>query len=153
MQDGHLLVQVELLNKHFKRIKSLLGELFAQKEAIDPNAKDTRPLYAQSPYLINVMAGYKNDSTGTSINLSFNMFGKRLILASQGALPDIYEQPRPTLDLVIGQKIGKRFNLTLKGRNLLNPATKLSHEFEDKEFIFSSYKTGASYSLGLSYKI
>lgn len=125
---------------------------FKAKQEIDPNAKENRPLFAQSPFLINGIVGYKNDSIGLSINVSYNVFGKRLVIASIGALPDIYEQSRQTLNLVVGQKISDRFSLSFKATNLLNPETKLSHEFKGNEFIYSTYRTGRQFSLGLSYK-
>jgi outer membrane receptor protein involved in Fe transport len=107
---------------------------------------------SQSPFLINAIIGYKNNSLGLIMNVTYNVFGKRLVITSQGALPDIYEQSRQSLNVVLGKQITKKFKVSFKAQNLLNPETKLSHEFKGEEFVYSTFRTGRRFSLGLSYK-
>jgi len=126
------------------------AELAARRE-VDPNASETRPLFAQSPFLINGIVGYKNDSIGLAMNISYNVFGKRLVITSQGALSDIYEQSRQALNFVLAKRISEKFKISFKAQNLLNPETKLSHEFRGEEYVYSSFRTGRRVSLGLNY--
>jgi TonB-dependent receptor len=126
---------------------------FAVRKEIDENALETRSMYNQSPYIINGFINYENDSSGTSFNISYNVFGKRLVLVSQGILPDIYEMPRPSLDVNVFQKIGDRFTSSLSVKNILNPATRFVHEYGGQEFEYSSFTRGIQFSVGLKYKI
>ena len=128
------------------------AELDVRKE-IDPTVDDTRPMYGQSPYLINASTSYEQDSIGLSINLSYNVFGERLAIVSRGALPDVYEQPAPSLDLVIRKRLSDHFTLRAKAGNLLDSENKLTHTFRDEEYIFSKYNSGRNYSIGISYQL
>ena len=131
--------------------------------ATDPDHLATRPMFGQSPYILNGTFGYKNDSIGLNVNLALNMFGDRLVLVTKGGLPDIYELGRTTLDLNIAQNFGDRWKITLRARNLLNPEFKQVYKVETKsdrylispdneEFIFANYKKGRQFSISVSYK-
>ena len=131
--------------------------------ATDPDHLATRPMFGQSPYILNGTLGYKNDSIGLNVNLAVNMFGDRLVLVTKGGLPDIYELGRTTLDLNIAQSFGERWKVTLRLRNLLNPEFKQVYKVEtesnrylispdNEDFIFANYRKGRRYSLGISYK-
>ena len=133
-------------------VSKIEAEELAARQEVDPDASKTRPLLSQSPFLINAIIGYKNNSLGLIMNVTYNVFGKRLVITSQGALPDIYEQSRQSLNVVLGKQITKKFKVSFKAQNLLNPETKLSHEFKGEEFVYSTFRTGRRFSLGLSYK-
>lgn len=126
---------------------------YAVRKEIDENASETRPMYSQSPYIFNTYLNFDHDSSDFSANVSFNIFGKRLALVSQGDLPDIYEMPRPSLDLNVFKKIGPKFQATASVKNILNPQVKLIHEYAGKEYIYSGNTAGIRWSLGLKYKI
>ena len=64
------------------------------------------------------MINYTNDSIGLSINASFNVSGEKLVL-TPGGTPDVYDQPRPSLDLSINYKLNEKVNLNMKARNFL----------------------------------
>lgn len=115
--------------------------------------KGTRPLFAQSPYLINANLNYNNLNNGWSGSLNFNVFGKRLAIVSQNGTPDVYEQPRPALDLTVGKSFGAHWKITVKARNLLNPAYKLASDFKGSEAVWQSYTIGRTFSLGVKYLI
>lgn len=129
----------------------------------DPEHLDTRPLFGQSPYIINGTLSYKNDSAGLKVNVAFNVFGERLVLVTKGGLPDIYELSRPSLDFNIAKTFKKKLKLTLRAKNLLNPDFKQVYKVKtesssylispsSEEFVYRNYKRGVSISLGISYK-
>lgn len=123
--------------------------------AVDPEYPSTRQLFAQSPYLINAFAGYNNPESGTDVNLSFNVFGERLVVVSAGATPDVYEQPRPSLNFSARQFIGRqqRVRITLRANNLLNPYYNLANVYNGQAFPYQKYKLGRDFSLGITYLI
>jgi len=129
----------------------------------DPDHLDTRPMFGQSPYIINGTLSYKNDSSGIKANVSFNVFGERLVLVTKGGLPDIYELARPSLDFNLSKEFSKKLKLTFRAKNLLNPDFKQVYKVktesakylistDDESFVYRNYKTGVNISLGVSYK-
>jgi outer membrane receptor protein involved in Fe transport len=129
----------------------------------DPDHLDTRPMFGQSPYIINGTLSYSNDSSGIKANVSFNVFGERLVLVTKGGLPDIYELARPSLDFNLSKEFSKKLKLTFRAKNLLNPDFKQVYKVktesanylistDDESFVYRNYKTGINISLGVSYK-
>jgi hypothetical protein len=86
-------------------------------------------------------------------NLSFNVFGERLYEVSQGATPDVYEQPRPDLKFILNQGLFGGIDLKLKFSNILNPSYKNVHHFRGDDYVKMQHKNGRSFSIGLSYNI
>ena len=121
--------------------------------ALNPNADDTRSLFGQSPYIINVFFGYNNDSLGLSANLSYNVSGEKIAVVIVGATPNVYQQPVHQVDFNIGKQLGDRFSLRFKAQNILNPLVKKTYTYKDQEYIFNSYKRGATFSVSLKYLI
>lgn len=121
--------------------------------ANDPTHPDTRQMFGQSPYIVNAFMGYSNDSIGLDINLSYNISGPRLAVVVVGATPNVFSQPRGQMDLSITKKLGKRFTLRLRARNLLDPLYRMSYTYKDKEYMFNSYRRGRLFSIGIRYNI
>ena len=129
----------------------------------DPNFKGNhRPLLGQSPYVANTFLQYSQDSIGLSINLTYNVFGDRMVAVQQNGLPNLYEKGRQELNFNIAKEIGKRGQLTLRFQNLLNPEYTVFHKFQGSsdrydvingngDYIFTQYKKGRSYSLNYAY--
>lgn len=122
-------------------------------KANDPNAKETRSLFGQSPYIVNLFFGYNNDSLGLSANLSYNVSGEKVAVVIVGATPNVYQQPVNQLDFNLSKKLGKHFSLKFNAQNILNPIIKKTYDYKDQEYIFNSYKRGATYSLSIKYLI
>ncbi len=124
--------------------------------AIDPNRPSTRVMYGQSPYMINASINYDNTAAAKKyvrgVNLSYNVFGERLAVVSASGTPNVFEKPRPSLDLSVSQRKG-RLKATLRARNLLNPEYKMTQELKGKEYVFNTYRVGRSFSFGVSYTI
>lgn len=115
-----------------------------------------RPLQGQSPYLINALVGYNNSTWGTDATILFNVFGERLATVGTNGIPDEYEQPRPTLDFTLRQKLPAGLQLSLKAQNLLDSETRFTQEFtgEMAEVIESQrYFSGRSLSIGISFSL
>ena len=128
------------------------GQL-ADRLTIDSSASRTRNLVGQSPYVINIDLSYSNNDWGTNAGLYFNTFGERLSKVSANVNPDVFEQPAPILNFTLSQKVIQVLTLNFGVRNLLNTSYKEVAKFKSKEYIFQEYKTGITYSLGLSYAL
>ncbi len=113
---------------------------------------DTRPLWGQSPYSFNAGLYYVSEGRGTSINLSANVVGRRIVQVAQiGSYafddPQVYERPRWQIDLSAMQSITDDLNLKLSVRDLINAPV----QWEQGGVIVSSVQRGRSISLSLSY--
>ncbi|MEO0895402.1 MAG: TonB-dependent receptor [Bacteroidota bacterium] len=121
----------------------------------DPNALTTVPLFGQSPYVFNAELAYidmGDDDSGIQASLSYNVFGPRLF-SFGGVAPDIFEQPRPSLNFSISKRFGKMVNVRLRANNILNPKYQFTQTFLDTDYIFREYTIGASYSLGVTFRL
>jgi TonB-dependent receptor len=121
--------------------------------ATDPLHPETRPLFGQSPYIVNAMLTYQNDSANVAAAVSFNVQGEKLLLVTEGGTPDIYQQPTPTLDVNLTKGFGENFKLRLRGQNLLNPLDRKTYEFNGASYNWLANSRGRTYSVTLSYSI
>lgn len=115
---------------------------------------DTRPLYDQSPYIINADVSYDNERTGTRVTLAGYYAAERLALIVNNGW-DIYEQPAPSLDLVVSQRLARGLTAKFTARNLLNPEILRTYAVsgpDDRDYIYSSSTRGVTLGLSLSYE-
>lgn len=127
-------------------------ELLTRRE-FDPGAKDTRPMYGQSPFVINSALTYVNTPTRTSATINFNIFGERISEVGVGSRPDVYEQPRPDLGLNIQQGVGENWIFRFGLQNLLNPKYQHVQRFKNDERVFREYTIGTRIVFGVAYQI
>ncbi|MCC9137093.1 TonB-dependent receptor domain-containing protein [Pontibacter silvestris] len=120
---------------------------------LNPEAESTRPMFGQSPFVANATLSYQSEPLGLVATASFNMFGDRISAISIGGTPNIYERSRPIAGLVVSKRISEHFSAKVSANNILNPAYKHSHEYKGEEYIYSSYKVGRDFSVGLTYLI
>jgi len=122
------------------------------KRLIDPTEPDTRPLYNQSPYIINFDLSYDNRKSGTAATIAYNIAGERLVITNPFG-EDVYQQPTPSLDFSISQKLGRsqRWKIKLSAKNLLNPVNERTYGSEPGGDIYSRSSRGRSYGVSLSY--
>ena len=118
---------------------------------VDPNFSAERPFNGQSPFVANVNLSYATPESGWDMLVAFNYFGDRLQSIGAVGSPDIFERGRGQLDLSISKQINN-FKLSLRARNLLNPAFESYSEY-DRTYIFQSYERGRDFSFGISYGI
>jgi len=124
-----------------------------QRKAIDPNSSDTRQLQGQSPYVLNVDVSYSNPDWGTNAGLFFNSFGERLSKVSANATPDVFESPAPLLNFTASQQLFEILTLNLGVKNILNSEYREVYRYNNKDYVFQSYQSGVSYSIGLTYSL
>lgn len=121
--------------------------------AVDPTRETTRPLFGQSPYVFNAELAYiDKEELNLQASASLNVFGPRLF-AVGGAAPDIYEQPRPALNISVAKGIGKYLTVRVRANNLLDPEYKFVQEFKGEEFIFRNNRVGRSFSVSLGFNM
>jgi TonB-dependent receptor len=126
-----------------------------EKEAIlsiDSTAKTTREFLGQSPYVVNFDIAYSNQKFGSDVSLNFNVFGSRLSTIMYGVTPNIYERPRPDLNLTYSQRIYKNLSARFAARNLLNAYTLFSQNYLGQDYYNERYRLGRQISLSLSYR-
>jgi TonB-dependent receptor len=128
------------------------GEL-SQIRATDPTAEETRQMFGQSPYIINSYLSYGNDSLGLEANLAFNVTGSKLVLVVGGGTPDVYEQPKPSLNFNIAKAVAKHWKLKFAVNNILNAPTIRSYQLDNEDYNFQRYTDGTNFSIGLSYSL
>ena len=116
------------------------------------NQPSTRDLQGQSPYVVNTNLSYDNPETETTAGVFFNVVGERLSVVSTGSTPDVYEQPRPQLDFTFSQRLLDDWTVKVKAKNVLNSAFSETYELQGQSFTYQRYKSGRSFSLGLTYK-
>ena len=125
----------------------------AARQKLDPNAAAIRPLFNQSPYIVNGFLSYHNRESGTRANLSYNVQGPRLKVVSLIGTPDVFEKPFHALDFKITQNIAKGFSASFTANNILNSQFRETQTYRDVDYIFQGRFPGRSFSLGLSYTI
>jgi outer membrane receptor protein involved in Fe transport len=109
----------------FGNLAWIRSEIDVVNVQLDPNATASilRPMVGQSPYIINLGLQYSQPEWGSDFSLLFNQVGRRIAIA--GALVgdlrfyDVYENPRPVLDLKYSQKITERLSASVTFSDLI----------------------------------
>lgn len=141
-------------------------ELVSEKSLREENARegevisDYRPMFGQSPYIVNGFVTFRNDSLGLVMNLSYNVQGKRLAVIGVGKLPDVYEQPFHSLNLKVSKTFGEdnRWKGSLSAQNLLMNARRRSYESfgdtgEIDDRLYDYFYQGMTISGSIAFKI
>ena len=115
-------------------------------QALDPNHSNTRPMFGQSPYIINFYSQYQFNKWTSSAN--FNVSGKNIVIVQKGAV-DVYQAPQPLLNLKINRKISDKSNISLSARNLLSAKNRWYYPFNDKEYNFRNFNYAPQFNLGV----
>jgi outer membrane receptor protein involved in Fe transport len=110
------------------------------------NTSQERPMYGQSPYVVNLNLEYANPKI-LDVNLLYNVIGKRITDVGVDRVPDTYEQPFHRLDIVASRRLGADLKLKLSVANLLSQDVELTQS----NVVVSSYQPGVSFSLGLDW--
>jgi len=118
--------------------------------AFDIDVDDSRALQGQSPYIVNLNAGYENPNTGTSINVFFNQFGDRLDIVTRNG-NDIFEQSRSMIDVNASQRLPGGVKAKVSVENVLNSEKVVSQSFGGQEFVNDFQPLGRTISVGVSY--
>lgn len=163
----YVLSQIDMNKVLIQNGKDANGEIIyrTEKEIREDNARpgetigDYRPMFGQSPWIVNAFATFKNDSIGFTFNVSYNVQGKKLAVIGIGSIPDVYEQPFHGLNFKISQKFGsdKQWQASISGNNMLMSARRKFYEAYGYESQIYSYQNAgmtvsASVSLTLGAK-
>lgn len=113
-------------------------------------------LEGAAPVIVNSDISYqfrRGSSTITS-SFVFNSTTDKIYTLGTNGFENIIEKGIPTLDFVVGGKIGSHWGFSLKGQNLLNPEYVLEREPSTggSPIKLSSYKKGMIFKTGLTYK-
>jgi len=114
------------------------------------NYATSRPLQGQPLYIINAGLSYDDQPNGFFAGLFYNVTGPYLYAAGYD-LPDIYEQPAPSLDFNLTQEFADHWSFTFRGKNLLNPIFRQTITYQGSEVDYLAYTKGYDVSLGLKY--
>ena len=131
------------------------------EQASGSKSEQDRPLFGQSPYLVN--AGLQFSANSWNATMLYNRIGPRLSLVGDPAgagFYDIYEKPRNVLDLQLSKKVfNKKGEWKLTVSDLLNnrfafydnPSSKAGYNFGQGDRINYSYSPGTTVTVGFTY--
>jgi len=113
-----------------------------------------RPMFGQSPFVVNSGINYTNDSLGYEMQVSYNVQGKRLAVVGVGARPDVYNQAFHSLNAKASKLFGKKkqWKTSLTVRNILNQKRQQFFEsYQAAPQVFEAFSPGTSISIGINY--
>jgi len=110
----------------------------------------TRPMQGQPTYIINSGLSYDDQERGFYAGLFYNVTGP-LLYAAGNLLPDLYEQPAPSLDFNLTQSFADQWSLTFRGKNLLNPIFRQTMTYAGQEVTYLAYTKGFDLSMSVNY--
>lgn len=128
-------------------------ELAASRQIDSTYSQTTRPFQSQAPYIANVVLSYVDQQKGWESSLSFNVSGRRLYNIALAATPDVYEEPFPLLNFQLMKRFANRYQVSISGRNLLNPLNRKTQDFKGTQFMSESFRIGTTFGLGFAYLI
>lgn len=110
-----------------------------------------RPLEGQASYVLNAGLNWANLS-GVEAGLFFNRFGERLTAAGGSGVPDLYEQPRNSLDASIGFPLLSGAKARVRATNLLDAEYLFSQSANGITQVQRLFSTGRTFSVGISWE-
>lgn len=93
----------------------------------------SRIMQGQSPYIVNLALFYNNSNKNFTVNLVYNNIGKRIAYAGTPANPHTWELPRNLLDLTVTKNIGKRFELRVGFKDIINEPVRFVQYWGDQD--------------------
>ncbi|MFQ5536282.1 MAG: TonB-dependent receptor domain-containing protein [Gemmatimonadota bacterium] len=106
----------------------------------------SRALQGQSPYVVNLGLTWTG-SEGRAATVLFNRFGRRIDAVGGQATPEVFEEARSQLDVVVEWPLGKGWRAKVAGNRLLGNQV----EFTQGGGTLRSYDMGRSISLSMSW--
>lgn len=115
----------------------------------------SRPLVNQSPVVFNLAFDWEFES-GTRGRLLYNVAAKRIVEVGTQGLPDAYQQARHQLDLTLGQRVAKSWDIKVTAENLLNSPVVITQgptEDSNGQNVSLKYTTGRVFGLSAQYEM
>lgn len=125
----------------------------------DSSQIQSRALQGQSPYVINTGLFYQDDERGWQISAQYNVIGPRIAFVGDRDNGSLYEVPRNVLDLTATKTLARRLDIRAGIQDVLNQPTRLvrDSDFNQKatsaDPVFSSFRRGSYYTLGLIFRL
>jgi TonB-dependent receptor len=131
------------------------------EQASGVKSEQDRPLFGQSPYLIN--GGFQYSNGGWNATALYNRIGPRLSLVGDptgAGFYDVYEKPRNVIDLQLSKRIlDNKGELKFTVSDLLNnkyafydnPSSKAGFNYSQGDRINYSYTPGTTVTIGFTY--
>lgn len=117
----------------------------------------TSELEGSAPFIINSDLTYSlvKDEIVWTNTLLFNYFQNRVYSVGTNGFQDIIEKGIPSLDFVTSLKFNKKWGISLKAKNILNPVFTLSRKpsvQNSSPVVLDEFRKGLDISLGVTYK-
>jgi hypothetical protein len=121
-----------------------------------------RPMFGQSPYILNSSLQYNNDTTNLSIAITHNIIGRRLFLVGNIDRPDVYQMPRHQLDLTVTKTFRENIEVKAGVADMLNATAYFTQDYnKDGKFEttgtndaqFMTQRRGAYFTFGITVKL
>ncbi len=119
----------------------------------------SRDMTSAPEHLYNLYLSYDDPEWNTRISLFWTVQGDTLITGAGQSngnfVPSVYAKEYGTLNLSVSQPLGDVFKLTVKAKNLTNPAIQSVYrsEYIDSDVIRSSYTKGIDFSVSISAEV
>ncbi len=130
----------------FANATLMRSEIEIGNEGLASTTNPSRPMLGQAPYVLNAGISYADLTGDTSATLLYNVVGERIVAAAGAPLPDVYEKPRPSLDLSLRFPLSATLSAKIDASNLLDAP----HLIEQGDVTREQYRTGRSLSVGVT---
>ncbi|MEX0907052.1 MAG: TonB-dependent receptor [Gemmatimonadota bacterium] len=107
-----------------------------------------RAMVGQAPWVLNGGVTWEPGRLRSNATLLYNIVGERILNAGEIPLPDVVEQPRHVLDASLRTMLNDNVSVKLDAKNLLDAA----YEFRQGDVVRDSYRSGRSFSLGVTWR-
>ena len=128
----------------------LTEDELGNKQIFDPDVSETRPMFDQSPVILNADLNFDKPEWRTSATISFNYTAERIYLAN-GIGPDIYEWPGPILNFTWIQGLGDHWSAKFAAKNLLNPTWERTYGNDSRDFLYQTWNWGTVFELSFTF--
>jgi outer membrane receptor protein involved in Fe transport len=109
-------------------------------------------MQGQSPYIINASLQYDIEPLGINTTVLFNQIGRRILYVGNDQVPEIWENPRPLLDLQVAKKLNKdKAEIKLNVSNILNRMAYYYHDMNNNKKFDSGGKNSDAIAVGRNY--
>ena len=135
-------------------INANLSLIQSEITVLQGKSQDTRSIWGQSPYSLNIGLFFTEPELGTSVNIGYNRYCRRIVqVGLRGAFafddPHVYEQPRDVIDFSIIQPLfDNAFEVKLVARDILNQELL----WQQGGKTIASNLRGTTFSVGMSYR-
>lgn len=145
------------LGEYFRNfgVNANLSLIQSEITVLQGRTEDKRSIWGQSPYSLNIGVFFTEPDLGTSVNIGYNRYGRRIVqVGLRGAFafddPHVYEQPRDVIDFTIIQPLlDNAFEIKVVARDILNQELL----WQQGGKTIASNLRGTTFSVGMSYRL